>query len=120
MGFEFTNYIGEIITAVVTAVVAWFSRGKMQKAETQNSEANAMQAMQVAYDRYVEHNNAVNAHLTERMKSLEDEMHKRDAFWEKKYSTLENELHRVEKYWKDKYETLKKAFESYKREHPKK
>lgn len=90
-------YFGELIAGAVAAIVAWFSKGRMLKADARSAEANAINAMQRAYDMYVEHNN----------KKMQE--------FEKEIKNLREELTKVEDYWRSKYNALKKEFTAYKR-----
>lgn len=94
-------YIGEALTAIIVAIVTWFTRGKRDQAEARSAQANAIEAMQRAYDIYVEHNN-------EKMRQLEAELKK-----------LQDELTKAETYWKNKYNALKREFNDYKKKNPK-
>lgn len=103
-----TENIELILTGIGTFISTWLLKGKIVKAEGKSAEANALEAMQKAYDMYVEHNNA-------KMKMLEEDVKKINT----RYSELEKELERVEKYWKNKYNALLKDFRDYKKDNPK-
>ena len=95
------EYIGEILTAVVAFALSWIAKGKIIKAEGNTAEANALEAMQKAYDMYIEHNNAKMIVLEKEIKEL------RVSFDKEK------------KYWKNKYKMVLKEFETYKKDNAK-
>lgn len=89
--------VGPILSALIAIVLTWIFKGSLIKAQTKNAEASALEVMQKAYDRYVEHHNS-------KLNQMDDEI-----------QLLKKELMRVEVFWKNKYDTLLRDFKAYKK-----
>jgi len=91
------NNAGPILSALIAIVITWVFKGNLIKAETKNAEATALEVMQKAYDRYVDHHNS-------KLEQMDGEI-----------QLLKKELERVEVYWRTKYDTLMRDFKAYKK-----
>jgi len=120
-----SQYTGEAVTAIIASLGTWIFSRKKENADintivatNKSLEANAIEAMQKAYDIYVDHNNRKLEDLEKEIAKLKQTMIDAVTGWELKYRELEKELVRVEKYWQDKYKALKKSFDDYRRLNP--
>jgi len=118
----FQNYIVEGLMAIIGVVGGWLVGRTKSNADTsavlavnKSLEANAIEAMQRAYDIYIEHNNRKLADFEKEIVKLKEEQESVEKKWKQKYENMSSELAALEKYWQTKYANLKKEFDIYKK-----
>ena len=118
----FQNYIVEGLMAIIGMVGGWLVGRTKSNADTasvlaanKSLEANAIEAMQRAYDLYIEHNNKVLADFQKEIVKLKEEQELIEKKWKQKYENMSSELAALEKYWQTKYANLKKEFDNHKK-----
>lgn len=118
----FLQYIGEALMALIGVLGGWLVGRTKSNADTaavlavnKSLEANAIEAMQRAYDIYIEHNNRKLSDFETEIKQLKEQQEEVNQKWKQKYEDITKELERVEKHWQNKYAIMKKDFDNYRK-----
>ncbi|MBS9773805.1 MAG: hypothetical protein KGV59_01430 [Tenacibaculum sp.] len=116
-----SNFFTEHFTTIITTIFGvggFYDSFKQRK----KNKLDALNSMQLAYDKYVDDANKKYDELRKEISDLKDshrkEIESLKALHSKEINLLREKLQNVEELWKTKYESLKKAFDTYKKSHP--